>query len=190
METLHAWELTEGAPERSESSREQQVPTRANHLGCNKGHGFLGGSKPLKRRGKVVRFYRKAQERREEPARVFRSPGRSKALKSEAQERWGLKEIPKDLGAKPSHREGSQTLGWDFVGTGQSSHAASGNPGVKRRAPESGNAVGPESLCEVRSFSDHGRHGTEGAVASVGARRFRWRRSAREERPCCFEKIR
>jgi len=43
---------------------------------------------------------------------------------------------------------------------------------VKRRAPESGNAVGPESLCEVRSFSDHGRHGTERAVASVGARRL------------------
>jgi hypothetical protein len=62
--------------------------------------------------------------------------------------------------------------------------------GVKRRALRSGNAVGPDSLCEVRSFSDHGRHGTEGAVASVGGRRCRWRRSAREERPYGFEKER
>jgi len=46
------------------------------------------------------------------------------------------------------------------------------NPGVKRRAPDSGNAVGPESLREVRSFSDHGRHGTKGVVASAGVRRL------------------
>jgi N-methylhydantoinase B/oxoprolinase/acetone carboxylase alpha subunit len=46
------------------------------------------------------------------------------------------------------------------------------NPGVKRRASVSGNAVGPKSLCEVRFFPDHGRHGTEGVVASVGARRL------------------
>jgi len=45
------------------------------------------------------------------------------------------------------------------------------NPGVKRRVPDSGNAVEPRSLREVRSFSDHGRHGTGGVVASVGVRR-------------------
>jgi len=43
----------EGEPERSESSREQEVPVRTNHSGSKKGHGFLGGSKPLERRGKV-----------------------------------------------------------------------------------------------------------------------------------------
>jgi len=45
----------EGEPERSESSREHAVPTRAKHSGSMKGHGFLGGMKPLERRGKVVR---------------------------------------------------------------------------------------------------------------------------------------
>jgi hypothetical protein len=51
---LPAGGSAEGEPERSESSREHAVPTRAKHLGCNKGHGFLGGIKPLERRGKVV----------------------------------------------------------------------------------------------------------------------------------------
>jgi hypothetical protein len=166
------------------------VPTRAKDSGSNQGHGFLGGNKPLERRGKVTRFCRKAQERRGESERVFRSPGRIKALKSEAHERGGLKEIPKGLGAKPSHREGSQTLGWDYAGTGQCSRAASAKAGVKRRALGSGNAEGHESLREVRSFPDHGRHGTGRAVASAGARRFRWRRSAREESPSVFERDR
>jgi hypothetical protein len=62
--------------------------------------------------------------------------------------------------------------------------------GVKRRALRPGNAEGPDSLCEVRFFLDHGRHGTERVVASVGERRLRWRRSAREERLHGFEKER
>jgi len=45
----------EGEPERSESSREQSAPTRTNPPGGTKGHGFLGGRKPLERRGKAVR---------------------------------------------------------------------------------------------------------------------------------------
>jgi hypothetical protein len=48
----------EGEPERSESSREQAAPIRANHSGGIKGHGFLGGSKPLERRGVVVMVLR------------------------------------------------------------------------------------------------------------------------------------
>jgi hypothetical protein len=76
------------------------------------------------------------------------------------------------------------------VGTGQRSHAATAKAGVKRRAPGSVNAVGPVSLCEVRRSADHGRHETPVVVASAGVRRSRWRRSAREERPCCFEKRR
>jgi hypothetical protein len=81
------------------SSGEQRSRFGLNTRG-NQGHGFPGGSKPLERRGKVVWFCRKAQERREKLERVFRSPGRSKALKSEAQERWGLKEVPEDSGAR------------------------------------------------------------------------------------------
>jgi hypothetical protein len=50
------------------------------------------------------------QERKEELVRVHRSPDRRKALKSEAHERWELKEIPEDGSATPFHREGSQTL--------------------------------------------------------------------------------
>jgi len=75
-----------GEPERSESSREQQVPTRANHLGGSKGHGFLGGSKPLERRGEAVRVLpgsagaeRETREgfsiTREEESSEERSPG-------------------------------------------------------------------------------------------------------------------
>jgi hypothetical protein len=56
-------------------------------------------------------FCQKVQERKEEFERTPRSPDRRKALKSEAQECWELKEIPKDGEAKPFHREGSQTLG-------------------------------------------------------------------------------
>jgi hypothetical protein len=77
----------EGEPERLESSREQEVPTRAKHLGSEKGHGFLGGRKPSKRRGKVVRVLPESAGTEEELGRVSRSPGRRKALKSEAQER-------------------------------------------------------------------------------------------------------
>jgi hypothetical protein len=144
----------------------------------------------LERRGKAVRACRRAQERRGRLGRVFRSPGRSKALKSEAQERWGLKETPKGVRATPSHREGSQTLGWDYVGSGQRSCVASAKVEVKRRALVSGNAEGQESLREVRSFPDHGRHGTAGVVASAGARRLRWRRSAGEETPRGFHEKR
>jgi len=50
----------EGEPERSEGSREQQAPIRANHLGCKEGHGFLGGSKSLERRGKVAKVLPKS----------------------------------------------------------------------------------------------------------------------------------
>jgi len=87
-----------GEPGRSEGSREQEVPTQTNHLGSKKGHGFLGGKKPSKRRGKVVRFFQEAQGRRQRLGRVFGSPGRRKSLKSEAQERWGLKEAPQGPG--------------------------------------------------------------------------------------------
>jgi len=37
----------EGEPERSESSGEQEVPTRAKDSGCKKGHGFPGGMKAV-----------------------------------------------------------------------------------------------------------------------------------------------
>jgi len=48
------------------SSGEQKVPTWTKHLGSKKGHGFSGGSKPLKRRYQAERFDGKTQEWRVE----------------------------------------------------------------------------------------------------------------------------
>jgi hypothetical protein len=69
--------------------------------------GFSGGSKPLKprelsqfesvRKGRSGEIFWKTE---------YRSPGGRKALKSEAPERWGLKNIPKVRMAKP--RRGSR----------------------------------------------------------------------------------
>lgn len=61
--------------------------------------GFSDESKPLKHRCKVERFYKKVQERREVEVTLLRSSERSKALKSEAHERWELKEVSKGHGA-------------------------------------------------------------------------------------------
>lgn len=96
-----------------------EAPTQTNHLGSKKGHGFLGGMKPSKRRGKVVRFFQEAQGRRQGLGRVFGSPGRRKALKSEAHERWGLKEASKGLKTKDSRGAGSQTRACDSPRSGQ-----------------------------------------------------------------------
>jgi hypothetical protein len=53
-----------------------------------------------------------------------------------------------------ARREGSQTLRVSLL-CGTVSHVgAFSNEGVKRRASESGNAVGPESLCKVLSEND------------------------------------
>lgn len=50
------------------------------------------------------------QEWRDESERIGRSFSRRKALKSEAPERWELKETSKELEVKTLHEEGSQTL--------------------------------------------------------------------------------
>jgi len=71
-------------------------PTWPKKPGSYKEDGFLGGIKPLKRRCKAERFYGKAQERKEERVTFFRSSRRSKALKSETQERWRMKKTSKE----------------------------------------------------------------------------------------------
>jgi hypothetical protein len=68
------------------------APPRVNTSGSEEGHSCPGGSNPLERRCQAERFGKKAQERRRALERVNRSPERNKALKSEAHERWGLKE--------------------------------------------------------------------------------------------------
>lgn len=77
---------------RGRKPRRARAPTRINRSGSEKGHGFFGGRKPLERRCKAVKVLQGsagAEGRRET---FYRSPGRRKALKGEAQERWGLKE--------------------------------------------------------------------------------------------------
>lgn len=86
-----------GEPARSESPGEHEVPTRAKDSGSREGHGFSDGRKPLKHRGKVVEVLSGSAGAEEELERVVRSSGRRKALKGEAQERWGLEEASKGL---------------------------------------------------------------------------------------------
>jgi len=57
--------------------------------------------KPLKRRYEAERFYEKAHERKGRQKRRSDHPGGDKALKSEAHERWGLKEASKEVGTYP-----------------------------------------------------------------------------------------
>ena len=85
------------------------APPRPKPSGSNRGYSSSGGSKPLKRRYKAVKSCRKAQERKDPEETPARSLDGKKALKGEAQERWGLKKAPKDWRAK-RRREGSQTL--------------------------------------------------------------------------------
>jgi hypothetical protein len=67
-------------------------PTRTKPSGSKKEDGSTGEIKPLKRRWKVERFSKKAQERRDGFERIDRSPVGRKALKGETQERRELKE--------------------------------------------------------------------------------------------------
>jgi len=67
------------------------APTGSNPPGGRKGRGSCDGSKPLKRRWKAARFFKKAQERTGERELFFDHRTGDKALKGEAYERWGLK---------------------------------------------------------------------------------------------------
>lgn len=96
-------------PERSESPREQEVPTRTKPSGSEEGHGFSGGRKTLRRRyeaGKVSW----------ESARAERWTGNGSPTPGEEESSEGRS--PRVLGAERGfrgngdggHREGSQTL--------------------------------------------------------------------------------
>jgi hypothetical protein len=89
---------------RGQKSQESSCPRLGLILReAKEGNGFSRGRKPLRRRSKVVRFWGKARERREGRETLPRSRERRKALKGEAQERWGLKEVPEvEEGTEPS----------------------------------------------------------------------------------------
>jgi hypothetical protein len=84
-------------------------PTRRKTSGCDEGNGFPGGIKPLKRRREALRVSRESAGAERRRVTFGRSPGRRKALKGEAYERWELKEAPEGARAQ-IRREGSQTL--------------------------------------------------------------------------------
>jgi hypothetical protein len=90
----------EGEPERSESSREQTVPTRAKHLGSKEGHGFLSGRKPLERRGEVERFHREAQERRGWLERVTRPLERMESSEERSSRALGVERDLQGMGSQ------------------------------------------------------------------------------------------
>jgi hypothetical protein len=79
------------------------------------GHGFFGGSKPLKCRHEALKsFVRKHRSGAQVVNGHGQSPRRRKALESETQERWKLKEAFKKA-VSESREEGSQTLNAELL---------------------------------------------------------------------------
>jgi hypothetical protein len=122
---------------------------RINTPGREKGDGFPGGIKPLKRQCEAERFCGKAQERKGRRKRRPDHPGGEKALKGEAHERWRLKEISKGVGAERHVKRVAKPSRRDFPRAGQSFRDAGSKGSAQKRAPTSGYAVGPRSLREV-----------------------------------------
>jgi hypothetical protein len=89
--------MMEGAPKRSGKLMRAEVPTRVNRSGAIRGTAFHMGASRRSVGGRSTRFSSKTQGRRGDKETYFRSYGRSKALESEAQERWELKEASKVL---------------------------------------------------------------------------------------------
>jgi len=101
-------------PRGTKCLREHPPPTRTNPSGGSEGDGFLGGSKPLKRRYEAERFCGKAHERIGRRKRRSDRPGGDKALKGEAHERWRLKEASKDAGTRRRVERVAKPLGVTF----------------------------------------------------------------------------
>jgi hypothetical protein len=88
----------EGAPKRSKSSGEQAVSPQTKPLGWTRDTAYLVGASRRSTGYRPLWFVGKVQGRREERETFFRSRDRMKALESEAQERWELKETAKVVG--------------------------------------------------------------------------------------------
>jgi hypothetical protein len=93
-----------GEPERWPIPGEHTAPTRRKTSGGEEGRGFPGGIKPLKRRYEALTGL--VGKRRSGWGRetFLRSPGRRKALKGKAQERWELKEALEGAKAQSAER--------------------------------------------------------------------------------------
>jgi hypothetical protein len=73
-------------------------------LGSIEGNGFHSGNKSLKLTIEAPRVLTARARAAEETEKFFRPLRRSKALKGEAHECWGLKDLPKDSSANGSQR--------------------------------------------------------------------------------------
>jgi hypothetical protein len=93
-------------PGEPENSREHVVPARIKTLGAERGTAFREGISRWSAGVRPMRFCGKAQERKVRLETTSRSLERNKALKSEAYERWELKEVPKGRKAKKTLRNG------------------------------------------------------------------------------------
>lgn len=92
-------EPTEGEPERLESSREQEVPTRAKHLGSEEGHGFLGGRKPLEHRGKVVKVLTRSARAERRIRKGFSITWEEESSEERSPRALGVERDPPGLGS-------------------------------------------------------------------------------------------
>jgi hypothetical protein len=89
----------EGEPERSESSREQLAPTRTNPSGGTKGHGFLGGSKPLERRGKAGRVLSESARAERGTRKGFSITRKEKSSEERSPRALGIERDPQGFGS-------------------------------------------------------------------------------------------
>jgi hypothetical protein len=74
------------------------------------------------------------------------------------------------------------------VGTGQRSHAASGEPGSEKKGFCFRKCCRAEKLMRGTVLSGPWSTWDGGGRGKRRSKTLRWRRSAREEKPCCFEK--
>jgi hypothetical protein len=97
-------------PRKPESSREQAALPHTNLVGSKKWARLFGWAEPVGAPARGLEgFCGKAQERKLGFERTQGSLERRKALKSEAQECWRLRDTSQDSGDE-NRREGSQTL--------------------------------------------------------------------------------
>jgi hypothetical protein len=93
-----------GSAQEAESSREHELPTRTKPPGASRKTAGLVGCKPLKRRYQALGVWYESARAEHLRETIDGPQDRRKALKSEAQERWRLKEATKGKRANTIER--------------------------------------------------------------------------------------
>jgi hypothetical protein len=105
------------SPRDGKAQESRTVPTWIKRLGSKEGTRLGGWEQAAEAPTEGREVFRKSARAERGEETLLRSSTWRKALKGEAQERPKLKEASTDLRVKKmTHREGSQTLGWDFSG--------------------------------------------------------------------------